>query len=141
MNERNHAAAFYMETIILLIVFMSVILIITNVFTVSYSQSKKAEELTSAVCLAENAAEAFLASDDIDTLYKVLDEGNVQQQGTVLLCRYDPERTPDPDGAITVQISLEEENDYLRTEIAVSDSQSGEVIYELHTGKYVKEGR
>ena len=73
MNKR--VTSFYVETLILIIVFVAVILALTQVFGLSKKQSEEAKLLTGAVTLAQNAAEAFSAADSAESLLSLLDEG------------------------------------------------------------------
>lgn len=64
MKERHeHITAFYMETILLIVSFVVVILVLTHVFGLGKLETSKARDLTSAVRIAENAAEAFAAAE------------------------------------------------------------------------------
>ena len=60
---RKHITSFYMETLLLILVFVAVILILTQVFGAARVSGTAAADLTRAVRLAANAAEAVSASD------------------------------------------------------------------------------
>ncbi len=62
-NRHEHVTAFYMETILLILCFVAVILVLTNVFGLGRLETAKAGELTDAVRLAESAAECFAAAE------------------------------------------------------------------------------
>ena len=62
-NRHEHITAFYMETILLIVSFLIVILVLTNVFGLGKHESSKARDLTSAVRIAESAAEVFAAAE------------------------------------------------------------------------------
>ncbi|MBR1455744.1 MAG: hypothetical protein IJ594_01120 [Oscillospiraceae bacterium] len=75
MRKDRHVTAFYLETLLLILVFIGIILVLTRVFALGKIQSTRAKLLTNAVCLAENAAEAVSASDSAASVAMLLDEG------------------------------------------------------------------
>ena len=62
-GRSEHNTAFYIETILMIVSFVAVILVLTNVFGLGKLESAKARDLTSAVRIAESAAEAFAAAE------------------------------------------------------------------------------
>ena len=62
MKKYSHITGFYLETLILITVFVSIILVLTQVFGLAQLQSTRARQLTGAVALAGNAAEEVSAS-------------------------------------------------------------------------------
>ena len=76
MNKR--VTSFYVETLILILVFVAVILALTQVFGLAKKQSEEARLLTSAVTLAQNAAEAFSAADSAESLRALLESFAIQ---------------------------------------------------------------
>ena len=62
--KRSQLTSFFLEALLLVIVFVAMILVLTGVFGASHAQSKEAKFLTQAVTLAANAAEAVSAADD-----------------------------------------------------------------------------
>ena len=70
---------FYMETIIMLLVFMIAISNIVRVFTASYGKSRNAEHLTDAVILASNGAELVLASQSPEEIMVVLKDAGPEE--------------------------------------------------------------
>ena len=79
MKQKRHITGFYIETLLLIVVFISIILVITNIFGLARVRSAQARHLTKAVTLAQNAAEAAAASTSIDEAAAILDEnGNVK---------------------------------------------------------------
>ena len=85
MKKNGPITAFYLETLLLIVVFIGIILVLTQVFGLSRTQSREARRLTDAVILAQNGAEAVLVSWD--------DEGDgfVRNQINVF---YGAERNP-----------------------------------------------
>ncbi|MBR3719768.1 MAG: hypothetical protein IKN20_07900, partial [Firmicutes bacterium] len=81
-GKHEHITAFYIETILLIVSFVLVILVLTNVFGLGKRESSKAQDLTNAVRLAESAAEAFAAAEGPAELADILDEGNVTLAST-----------------------------------------------------------
>lgn len=72
-GKHEHITAFYIETILLIVSFVLVILVLTNVFGLGKRESSKAQDLTNAVRLAESAAEAFAAAEGPAELAQLLD--------------------------------------------------------------------
>ena len=129
MNSRRQTTAFYIETVLLMISFMMIIMVLMRVFTAARLQSILAEQLTDAVILAENAEEAFLGSESVEDLGDVL-------HGEVI---DDVVRVEDEAYVVEV-LWQEEQREYgslIRASISVMNED--ELIYELDTGKYVKE--
>ena len=62
-GKHEQITAFYLETIVLIVSFVLVILVLTNVFGLGKLESTNAQDLTNAVRLAETAAEAFAAAE------------------------------------------------------------------------------
>ena len=78
---RKHITSFYVETLALVLVFMSVLLILTQVFGLARSQSEKAGKMTEAVSLAEQAAEAVAASDSLSEVEALLGPEGTAEMG------------------------------------------------------------
>ena len=111
-KKGRHITAFYIETLILTAVFTLVILVLTRVFAWSGRLGQRAEILTSAVHLAENAAEAVAASDSLEAVKALLDEnGNAVLEedaggnGGVLRVWYDETGHPVPEGTLRVEVA------------------------------------
>ena len=62
MRKASQVTAFYVEVLILTVGMILIVLVLTQVFALGRMQSASAEELTDAVCLAQNAAEAVAAA-------------------------------------------------------------------------------
>lgn len=72
MKNRQHITAFYLETLLMIVVFLSIILVLTRVFGRARAQSARAQALTQAVTLAQSTAEAVSASRDPQELCGIL---------------------------------------------------------------------
>lgn len=145
-GKKQHITSFYMETLVLALIFIAVILVLTKVFALSGQMSGKAKVLTNAVHLAENAAEALAASDSLEMLAVLLEEdGNVEilrQDGqAVLQARYDEKMKPAADGSFLVEVlwvpEAGNENGLTQGVINVSREDSGEQLYMLKTAVYM----
>ena len=123
---KKHITAFYLETLMLVAVFVGVILVLTGVFGRARAQSARAQQLTKAVALAENAAEAFAAADDVQALTALL-----ALQGTA-------EQTPNgavlTDGDYTVNVAWTPQGSLAAGRITVSCR--GQELYTLDTAVY-----
>ena len=107
MKRKQHITAFYLETLLLIVVFISIILVLTRVFGRARVQSVEAKRLTAAVTLAQNTAEAVSASGSPQDLLDLLNEKNnaVLQSAdaaddpasTVITALYDEDLQPVPE--------------------------------------------
>lgn len=122
---KKHTTAFYVETVILFLVFVGVLLVLIQVFGKAQATSRKARELTQAVDLAQEGAEALAASADPIGLIGLLDGELVDHEVTV--CRED----------LTMKIYLTEDENLLRAHIEVLAER--ETIYSLDTAVARKE--
>ena len=137
--ERNHTV-FYMETVVLAIVFFLVIQSLAVTFTGSRQESEKAETLTSAVILAEKSAEAFAGTETEEELLAVLNEnGNAYTEDHAVICTYDRDMRPAAGGDLQVRITWQEENRFCTGEITVYASEKE--IYRLETGRITGGGQ
>ena len=125
----RHNTAFYLETMLLVGLMVAVIIVLVGVFGGAKSQSLRAVQLTDAVTIAENAAEAVAASDSMEEARALLDDSGdseiIDGETRVLLIHKDGYDVSIPDtwggelvpGLITV-------------------SRDGEEIYSLETTVY-----
>ena len=133
MNKR--VTSFYVETLILIVVFVAVILALTRVFGLAKKQSEEAKLLTGAVTLAQNAAEAFSAADSAEELFTLLDEGgNAALEGMVVTAAYGADMKPDPNGVLRVEIERFSVSRWTaKGVIRVLRTDTGGEIYSLET--------
>lgn len=139
---RGRITAFYMETLILAVIFVMVILVLIRMFSMSVRMSTQANDLTCAVRLAENAAEAVASSDSAQELALLLDEnGNVRvlEDGHILV-EYDREMKPVSGGDFRMEITWEPRADgCVSSVITVSRVGDQQPIYTLTTAVYAEE--
>lgn len=139
-GERGRITAFYIETLVLAAVFLMVIVVLAQIFSLSVRMSDRAEDLTCAVRLAENAAEAVAASASAEELAFLLDEnGNagLGEDGCVYAA-YDRTMNPESGGAVQVEATWEpKENGCVESVITVCRAGNSEPIYTLTTAVYV----
>ncbi len=134
---KKHITSFYVETLILILVFVAVILTLTRVFGLAKKQSEEAKLLTSAVTLAQNAAEVLSvsAADSSEAILALLDEGgNASLENGILTASYDADMTPDPDGLLRVEAARETwimSEYYSKGTIRVVRSDTGAEIYSI----------
>lgn len=144
MKKKQHITAFYLETLLLILVFVAIILVLTHIFGIARAQSSGARLLTNAVRLAENGAEALSASRSEGELLALLDEaGNasLREDGAGVTAYYDTDMRPDPAGRLRLDVSWEPEGDGLvRSVVTVRLREAAEPIYGLDTAVYLKEG-
>ena len=145
MKRNGSVTAFYLETLLLIVVFIAIILVLTSVFGLGRAQSARAAQLTDAVCLAQNAAEAVSASTSAEELLTLLNEnGNAASAGDTagVTARYGRDLRPDPDGVYSVQVSWlpepDERGTFVRSEILVRRGGDPAPLYRLETAAYHK---
>ncbi len=139
---KNRVTSFYVETLILILVFVAVILTLTQVFGMAKKQSEEAKLLTGAVTLAQNAAEAFPAAESSEALLKLLDEGgNAFLDNDTVTASYDADMTPDPDGVLRVVVERRADSEWTASgTIRVIRGDTGLEIYFLETVAHYPEG-
>ena len=147
MKNRSHITAFYAEALILIVVFIGIILVLTNVFGAGLTRSTEARALTDSVVLAQNAAEIASASSSGEELYERLNENDnaavLNELTYTVEARYNDGLEADKDGRYILKISWEEgdsEGLFLNS-IEVRVEGSEEPVYTLDSAVYVKEER
>ncbi len=145
MNRQKHITSFYIETIVMILIFVMVILILTQVFGASRKESVEAMRLTDAVCLAENAQTAVTASGSASELAELLDNGNEtlrEESGqTVIDCFYDRDLKPSKEGAYRLTVTWKQkagQEGFVPGTIEVYYQNEDLPTYSLDTGVYVK---
>ena len=146
MKKNSHITGFYLETLLLIVVFLAIILVLTQVFGLGRMQSVQAKRLTDAVVLAGNAAEAVSASRTQQDLLDLLDENSnaalMPDASGVTAC-YGADLSPDADGGYRVEVSwLPEETEtgrIIRSVIRVCFGEAGEALYQLETAVFQPE--
>ncbi len=133
MNSHRQMTTFYVETLVLIMVFIVIILVLTQIFGMARTESAHARDLTNAVILASNAAERFSAADTVEELLELTDNGNSSLYGAVLTARYDHGLQPDPDGIYTVRTVWKQEDALMYATITVSVSGDEKPVYKLST--------
>ena len=135
-TRQEHTTAFYIETLLLIVAFVAVILMLTRAFGEARRESARARELTDAVTLAQNAAEAVSASENLDDLARLLgDTQTVEMRDGKLFAASE-------DGYIT-EVSWEpsagETGTLVSSTIAVRLAGSDDPIYALDTAVFLRE--
>jgi hypothetical protein len=148
MKKENHVTAFYIEVLLLTVGLIGIVLVLTQIFALGRRESAEARELTDAVCLAQNAAEAFAASADPEELCVLLGEGGsaeVVEIGGAAAVRasYDADLKAAKDGVFLVTVIWREERAdagvLVRSRITVTGQDSTREIYSLETASFRKE--
>ena len=143
--KRRHITGFYIETLVLIVIFVTVVLVLTQIFGVSRNESRSARMLTNAVTLAENAAEAVSASRDPEALAQLLNTDNNAQydEEEGVLAYYGPDLNPAADGVYLVQAGWEPQQTdagtLVNSRISVWYGQEKEPLYVLETAVYLPE--
>ena len=140
MKKHSHITGFYLETLMLIVVFLVIILVLTQVFGLAQMQSTKAKRLTGAVILAQNAAEAVSASKTPEDLLALLNDDNnafpMTDTAGVTAC-YDINLNPDAGGIYRVDVSwIQEEagnGTMIRSVAEVRCDETEAPVYRLET--------
>jgi hypothetical protein len=151
-NKHAHITAFYLETLLMILVFVAVILMLTQVFGASRKLSAEAGYLSDAATISESVSAAVRASDDEEALIGILNgAAGDSANGTpaVLLngasvptieVRYDDDLVPAGDGPYEVTVTWEKtagtRGDYVDSEITVRRDGVEEPVLVTHTGTY-----
>lgn len=147
MKKAGQITAFYLEVLLLALGLILIVLVLTQVFALGRLQSASAVELTDAVCLAQNAAEAVSSSRSPEELLRKLDEGNAafaEEKAVPTICAgYDARLQPVSGGALLLHVTWESEDadkgELVHSTITVTDSTGEREIYTLQTAVFVKE--
>lgn len=143
MKQRHPLTAFYIETLLMIIVFVGIILCITRVFGRSRQQSRDAQQLTDAVCLAQNAAEAFSAAETPEEMQELLEMTGIAQpaaDGSGLTCLFGKDLRPSEDGDYLLQMQWSRPAEDAPLYAVLSVSEGGQELYSLETAAAGKEG-
>jgi predicted negative regulator of RcsB-dependent stress response len=151
MKRKEHITSFYLETLLLIIVFVGIILVLTQVFGLARSTSVQAKEKTSAVCLCQNAAEAFAAAESSQELLDLLNQNHnaslesADDNRGFIKAFYDTDRNPDANGILKIEVSWEKGEktagkDKVLRYAKIVASKDKKVIYNLETSVYDEEG-
>ena len=138
---RKQITTFYVETLLLIAVFIGTILVLTQVFGAAKVQSAQARLLNHAVLLAENAAEAVAASDSPEALAALLNENDnaaYSPEERAVWAFYNADMTP-ARGDLAVKITWEPWRGLVSSEIIVYRESSEQVLYTLDTAVYLRE--
>ena len=143
MKKQSHITGFYLETLMLIVVFVLIILVLTQVFGLAQMQSTIAKQLNGAVILAQNAAEAAAASETPEELLKLLNDNDnavlMADTAGVTAC-YDSDLNPDAEGNYRVDVTRlpeETENGILVHSVAEVRCDDAEApVYRLETERF-----
>ena len=143
MKKHSHITGFYLETLMLIVVFVLIILVLTQVFGLAQMQSTSAKQLNGAVILAQNALEAVSASETLEDLLTLLNDNDnavfMADTAGVTAC-YDSDLNPDAEGNYRVDVTWlpeETENGILVHSVAEVRCDDTEApVYRLETERF-----
>lgn len=147
MKKASQVTAFYLEVLLLTVGLILIVLVLTQIFALGRLQSASAVELTDAVCLAQNAAEAVSSSRSPEELLRKLDEGNAAldegEPVPTIRAGYDSRLQPVSGGELLLCVTWEaedaEKGELVHSTITVTDAAGEREIYTLRTAVFVKE--
>ena len=147
MKQKSHLTSFYVETLLMVLIFTGMIVILSSVFSLARVQSVRSGRLTNAVCLAQNAAEAVAASTSAQDVLDILEEednGELTEENgrTAVVLLYDDDMHADRRGVCSVTVTWEktDRDDFVRSNITVSRQGEQDPVYELQTGVWIPGG-
>ena len=142
--KRHQLTSFYLEALLLVVIFVAMILVLTGVFGAAKAQSVQAKRLSQAVTLAANAADAVAAADSLEQAAALLDEGgNVRIADGEFDAAYRIDGHADIDGSGALHVIVRwtpsaEDPSLIYSEIAVYARGGTAPIYTLDTAHYRK---
>ncbi len=146
MKEHRSVTGFYLETLILIVVFLLVILVLMQVFGLAQTQSAQAKQLTEAVILAGNAAESAAASRSPEELLGLMNENQnagPMENTTGVTARYAADLTPEAQGMYRVDVTWLPEaagtGTMVHSAVEVYCGERTEPIYRLETQTFHSE--
>ena len=143
MRKRTYTA-FYVEALLLVLALLAVVLILAQCFAAAERTRGNAKQLTEAVHLARNAAEAAAGAESPEALAQLLADGAGNATESGLQIPYNEDMEPDPAGAMSLQISWDkrpEPGGGLVTYTIWVTTREDEELYRLETAVYLgKEG-
>lgn len=146
MKKRGQITAFYIETLVMIVVMIGILLVLTQILGLSKRESVQARRLTEAVTIAQTAAEALAAEADLAEAAGImgLENVTVTEEGGNTLCSGDyswirTERTKSSRGetekqrttVYRVDISRSPEGDLTEDVIRVYASDREDPVYTL----------
>ena len=143
---KKHITAFYLETLVMIAVFICTILILSHIFGIARSRSAEAKMLTSSVTLVQNTAEAMASAATPEGLMALVSEGDNAGfedvgGGRALVLRYDADMTPNPEGELSITVRWRGENGLVYGDISASETATQREIYAVTTAVYTGEVR
>ena len=143
MRERSSVTGFYLETLLLIVVFLSVILVLTQVFGLAQTQSVRAKQLNDAVILAGNAAEAVAACGSPEELLMLLNENQnalPMPDSAGVTASYASDLSPQAQGAYRVGVTwlpeICEKGTMIHSVVEVRCGTPEEPVYRLETESF-----
>lgn len=144
MKKRGEITAFYVETLVMIVVMIGILLVLTRIFGIARGESVRAKHLSEAVTIAQNIEESL----QMDTSEK-LPEGTLplrdieeKREGTSEQYSgyYDWTDTDSTTARVyRVEITRQWLSDTLAKDtIAVSAEDGGEAIYTLQARSYLR---
>lgn len=147
-NKHAHVTAFYLETLLMILVFVAVILMLTQVFGGSRKLSAEAGYLSDAATISESISAAVRASGDEEELIEILN-GTAGTEAAALLdgaavptvqVRFGEDLAPAADGpyeaTVTWEVTAGTRGDYVDSTITIYRDGTKDPILTTKTGTY-----
>lgn len=150
-NKHAHVTAFYLETLLMILVFVAVILMLTQVFGQSRKLSAEAGYLSDAATISESVSAAVRASEDEEQLLAILTlaAGETKEAPARMVegaavptveVTFNEDLAPAADGPYTVTATWEKtegaRGDYVESEITVYRDGIEDPVLTTKTGTY-----
>ena len=144
-KDTGHVTAFYVETLVMIVVLMSILLILASVFGMSRNESVRAKRLTEAVTIAQNVAEAVSVSGDFEACCEELSlensslntEGEKEEEFTGRYLWKEASGKQKASYYFVRVMRSWKDTDLAEHQIRVFDSEGKDLIYELNTSCYL----
>lgn len=140
--KKQTRTAFYVETLLLIGALVAVVLILARCFSAAEQTRREARELTGAVHLARNAAEAAAGAGTHEELVHLLsrDAAAIAEESGFRFC-YDEAFQGDPAGPLELTISWDRRPQpgcgLVHYTIIVENTVRGDELYRLETAVYL----
>lgn len=89
MKKRGEVTAFYIETLVMIVVLIAILLVLTQILGMAKRESVRAKRLTEAVTIAQSAAESLAAAGSLEQVPEILnlEDAEISGGNELRVCR------------------------------------------------------
>ena len=101
MKKRGEITAFYIETLVMIVVMIAILLVLTQILGMAKRESVRAKRLTEAVTIAQSAAESLSAAGSLEKVPEILnlEDAEISGGNELKVCRGTYRWNRGPEGA------------------------------------------